>query len=119
MTSIDIEELNAALDSFTRSADYAIASLGKTFHTANGDYLLTWQWFNVMRKSSADEVECNKRYSEDEVSLRCVQRALQGRFPTLNIQLFHIDELGITDGPEHMLAICISKEYLPDPGQYT
>lgn len=117
--TIDIEELNAALESFTRSAEYAVASLGKTFHTVKEEYLCTWQWINVMHKRSVDDMACSNKYAEDEVSLRCVQRALQGRFPPLQLQLFHIDELGITDGPEHLLAICISKECLPDPGQYT
>lgn len=116
--TIDIEELNAALESFTRSAEYAVASLGKTFLTVNGEYLCTWQWLNVMHKRSVDEIACRSKYAEDEVSLRCVQRALQGRFPTLNAHLFHADELGIVDCPEHVLGVCLDKKKLPEVGRY-
>lgn len=115
---LDIEELNAALQSFTRSSEFAIASLGGTFSTIKNGYLNTWQWLNVMHKSSFDDMEKPKHYASDEVTLRCVLRALRGRFPKLHAHLFHADELGIIDCPEHVLGICLDKKKLPDVGRY-
>ena len=119
MVSLDVEELNAAMDSFTRSANYAIASLGDNFITADRHHLYTWTWLNVMEKRKSDEQMQPAHYTSDEVSLRCVLRALQGHFPKLHARLFHIDEIGIINCPELLLAVCVDKAELPEPGQYT
>lgn len=111
----DITRLNTALD----SKEYSIASLGDTFSTVKDGVLYRWQWLNVMVKSSMEDFSGPKHYIKDEATLQDVKRALQVHFPKLDTHLFYADELGVSSCPDYVLAVCISKEELPEPGQYT
>lgn len=112
-SAFDVKMLNATL----KETEYAVASLGTTFHTVKNDVLHTWTWVNIMEKASQDEAP--HHYTTDASTLQHVQHMLQVSFPSDTFHIFQQEEIENVSLPNMVLAVCLSKEKLPTAGQYT